>query len=54
MDKKEAIEYLHESKGYSRRMSAKLVDLAFLEKSNSVIAFALREAIEKGKKKEEK
>jgi hypothetical protein len=51
MDRKEATEFLHKSMGYSRRMSAKLVDIALLQKSNSVIAFALREAIEKARTK---
>ncbi len=49
MDKREAVEFLHKSKGYSRRMSAKLVDLAFLEKSNSVFALAMNQALEKAR-----
>jgi hypothetical protein len=32
-------------------MSAKLVEITMLQKSNSVIAFALKEAIEKARKK---
>ena len=53
MTRKEAVEFLHKSKGYSRRMSAKLVDIALLEKDNHVIADALHEAIQKAKAKSE-
>jgi hypothetical protein len=46
MTKRDAIDYLHEKMGYSRRMSAKLTELAMLSKSNKSIGFALQTAIE--------
>jgi len=51
MNRKDAIEFLHKSKGYSRRISAQLADMAILQK-NAGTAFevALGRALEKGKK----
>jgi len=51
--KREAVDYLHDNIGYSRRLSAKLADVALLAKS-SVMQEALRIAIENGLKKEKK
>ena len=45
MDRAGAIEFL-KSKGYSRRISAKLVDIALLEKSDSAFSYALKHALE--------
>ena len=45
MTRKEAIDYLHKSMKYSRRMSAKLVDLAILSKSNRSIGIAMKDAV---------
>lgn len=44
MNRQEAVDYLHNI-GYSRRMSAKLADIAMLEKDNPFI-FALKKAIQ--------
>jgi hypothetical protein len=57
MDRREAIDFLHKS-GYSRRISAKLVDIAMMEKDKPFIA-AIKKAVEKNlnkskKKKQEK
>lgn len=46
MDRREAINFLHKSRGYSRRMSAKLVDFAIKEKEDGPFASAIRKAIE--------
>lgn len=45
MDRAGAIDFL-KGKGYSRRLSAKLVDIAMLEKSDSVFQQALKQALE--------
>lgn len=45
MDRAGAIDFL-KSRGYSRRLSAKLVDIALLEKSDSVFQLALKQALE--------
>jgi hypothetical protein len=52
--RREAIDYLHSNKGYSRRISAKLVDLALDKHFDSVMAEALRKGLEGGLKKKEK
>jgi len=44
MNRREAIDFLHEQKGYSRRMSAKLVDVAI--QYDGALAGALSKAIE--------
>lgn len=49
MDRREAIDFLH-GQGYSRRISAKLVDIALMEKDNPFMN-AVRNAVEKGLKK---
>ena len=49
MIRKEVVEYLHDV-GYSRRLSAKLADIALLVKSDRPFEFALRVALEKSKK----
>ena len=48
--KRESIDYLH-NKGYSRRMSAKLADIALLKKSNKTFEIAIQEALEKARTK---
>ena len=50
MNRKEAVDYLHNSKGYSRRMSAKIVDIA-MEKGDGLMFEALRKSLERGLKK---
>lgn len=47
MTKREAVDYLHKKVGYSRRMSAKLADIALLTKSSKPFEFALKTALEK-------
>ena len=49
MDRAGAIEFL-KSKGYSRRISAKLVDIALLEKSDSAFSYALKHALDRSGK----
>ena len=44
MTRQEAIKFLH-ANGYSRRMSAKLVDIAILSKSSRPFAVALKEPV---------
>ena len=48
MNKHEAANLLHQ-KGFSRRLSAKLADVAFINKSSAVFGLALKEALEKAK-----
>ena len=45
MNRKEAVDYLHDQKGYSRRMSAKLADVAI--QYDGGLASALKKAIER-------
>ena len=47
MKRRDAIDYLHDEMGYSRRLSAKLTDIAMLAKSNKSVGFALQSAIER-------
>lgn len=49
MNKQESAKFLHDKLGYSRRMSAKLSDIAFLSKS-SVMQEAVKRAVEKAMK----
>lgn len=53
MKRDEAVDYLRKN-GYSRRLSAKLVDIALLAKTNSVFGNAIKTALEKAKKKGKK
>jgi hypothetical protein len=46
MNRKEAVEYLHTDKHYSRRLSAKIVDLA-MSKGDGAMFEALRKSLEK-------
>jgi len=46
MNRREAIDYLHDDKGYSRRLSAKIVDLA-LSHNDGPMFEALRKSLEK-------
>jgi hypothetical protein len=46
LTRKEAVNFLH-NKGYSRRLSAKLVDVAFDAKTNGPMAAALKKGFEK-------
>ena len=45
MTRKEAVNYLHKNMKYSRRMSAKLVDLAILSKSSRPFGVAIKSAV---------
>ncbi len=54
MDKKEAIIYLRKSRGFSKRLSTKIVDLALLDKSKPVFAMAFEDALQKCAKKKKK
>jgi hypothetical protein len=45
MTRKEAVNYLHKNMKYSRRMSAKLVDLAILSKSSKPFGIAIEVAV---------
>jgi len=49
----QAVDLLH-TKGYSRRLSAKLADIALLAKSNKTFEVAIREAVEKARSKGKK
>jgi len=51
MTKREAVDYLHDEAGYSRRLSAKLADVALLAKSSKPFEFALKMALEEVTKK---
>jgi len=53
LNRNQAVDLLH-TKGYSRRMSAKLADIALLKKSNRVFELAVREAVEKARSKAKK
>jgi hypothetical protein len=46
----QAAEFLH-NKGYSRRISAKLADIAFITKGNTVFEQAVKDALEKARAK---
>jgi hypothetical protein len=50
MTRNEAADYLH-NLGYSRRLSAKLVDVAILSKSNKTFGLAFKAALEKARTK---
>jgi|GEM_PF-3530238 hypothetical protein len=50
MKRDEAIAYLR-GQNYSRRLSAKLADIALLRKTNSIFADAIKSALEKAKPK---
>jgi hypothetical protein len=52
--KREAVDFLHKSRNYSRRISAQLAEIALLSKSSKTFELALREALEKATKKEKK
>ncbi len=54
MTKREAVDYLHNNAGYSRRLSAKLAEVALLAKSSRPFEFALKIALEEATKKEKK
>ncbi len=45
LSRREAIDFLHEEKGYSRRMSAKLVDVAI--QYDGALSGALQKALER-------
>lgn len=51
MNRKGAIDFLHR-RGYSRRISAKLADIAVLAKSSKPFEFALKIALEKATEKD--
>jgi adenosylmethionine-8-amino-7-oxononanoate aminotransferase len=51
LNKQESAKFLHDKLGYSRRMSAKLSDIAFLSKGNKAFEVALKNALEKAVKK---
>ncbi len=46
MNRREAIDYLHDEKRYSRRLSAKIVDLA-MSQGDGPMFEALRKSLEK-------
>lgn len=50
LSRREAIDFLHNDKHYSRRLSAKLVDLA-MKDNEGAMAEALRKCLESGVKK---
>jgi hypothetical protein len=50
MNRQEAVNFLHNEKGYSRRMSAKLVDVV-MEKGDGAMFEALKKSIEKNLEK---
>jgi len=54
MTRKEAVDYLHKKSGYSRRISAKLADVALLSKSNRTFEVAIKEALERVTRRKKK
>jgi len=52
MNRKDAVAFLHDEKGYSRRMSAKLVDVAI--RFDGMLAEALKKSIERKLDKRQK
>jgi Zn-dependent peptidase ImmA (M78 family) len=50
LNRQEAAEFLHNELNYSRRMSAKLADIALLTKSSKPFEVAIQMALEKAKK----
>ncbi len=55
MDKREAISYLRKNQGFSKRLSTKIVDIAFLQRSyKPAFGIAFEEALLKCEKKKEK
>jgi hypothetical protein len=53
MNRREAVDYLHDDRGYSRRLSAKIVDLALSHNDGPMFAAlrkSLEKSIDKGKK----
>jgi len=56
LSRREAIDFLHMEKGYSRRLSAKLTDLVLADNEGGAMFEALKKCLESGleKKKEKK
>lgn len=53
MNRHEAVDFLHNKKGYSRRLSAKLVNVA-LSNNEGMMVDALRKCLERGIEKQKK
>jgi hypothetical protein len=53
LNRREAIDFLHNDKHYSRRLSAKLVDLAMDKSGGGSLQEALRKSLEGNLKKKE-
>ena len=47
-NRKEAVDFLHNEKHYSRRLSAKIVDVAMDKSCNTALGEALRKCVEGG------
>ena len=53
MNRREAIDFLHNDKHYSRRLSAKLVDIAMDKSDGGMLQEALKKSLEGNLKKKE-
>jgi hypothetical protein len=54
MDRKEAVRFLRDRQGYSKRLSSKIVDLALLQKSKPDFAVLFEQALQKCEMKKKK